>query len=60
MLKRKEDGKLRLSTLDLEIFMGDLFEKCKTVHEVEWLSIQLQEYAEKIQDERTTELEDMH
>ena len=41
MLKRKEDGKLRLSALDLEIFMGDLFEKCKTVHEVEWLSIQL-------------------
>lgn len=47
MLKRKENGKLYLSTLDLEIFMGDLFEKCKTVHEVEWLSVQLQDYAEK-------------
>ena len=60
MLKRKGNGKLSLSILDLEIFMGDLFEQCKTIHEIEWLSEQLQGCAEVIRDERTTELEDMH
>ena len=33
MLKRNENGKLSLSSIDLQIFIGALFEKCKTENE---------------------------
>ena len=40
-----EVEKLVLNSLDLQIFLGDLFEKCEDGHEIMWL-----------QDERREEL----
>ena len=57
MLSRKENGKLSLSSLDLQILFGDLYEKCKTTHEVDWLSEQLVGYAESMQEERNDEID---
>lgn len=35
MLNRDSEGKLMLNSLDLEIFLDDLFHRCKNKHEVE-------------------------
>lgn len=41
MLKRNKIEKIGLSPVDLEIFIVQLFEKCKNEHEVELLQKQL-------------------
>lgn len=56
MLDRK-DGKLRLQSLDLQIFLADLYAKCKNEHEVEWLQEQLQSCVEGEAENRLDELE---
>lgn len=56
MLKRKENGKLVLSSLDLQIFLGDLFEECENEKEVEWLTEQICEAAECVGEERLEEM----
>lgn len=38
MIKRNENGKLIVNTLDLNIFIGELFHNCMTEHEVEWIA----------------------
>jgi hypothetical protein len=58
MLARKENGKLSLKSLELEIFLGDLYEQCETEKEVEWLERQLQTCVECIAQERISEIED--
>lgn len=55
MLIRNESGKLFLQSLDLEIFLADLFVKCKNEREVEWLKEQLQESVEVIAEEAEEE-----
>ena len=57
MLDRREDGKLRLNSLDLQIFLGDIFVKCKNEHEVEWLQEQVSSCVEGIAEERLNEFE---
>jgi hypothetical protein len=57
MLKRNEKGKLLLKSLDLDIFIGDLFAKCDTEKEIEWLQEQLQSCTECRAEERIEELE---
>jgi hypothetical protein len=56
MLDRK-DGKLRLQSLDLQIFLADLYAECKNEHEVEWLQDALTECVEGEAEERLEELE---
>jgi hypothetical protein len=57
MLSRNKDGKLVLKSLDLEIFIGDMFGKCKNQHEIDWLQEQLSSCVECSADERTNEIE---
>lgn len=56
MLNRREDGKLTLKSLDLQIFLGDLFEKCKTEREVEWLQGEVTACVEIVADDKREEL----
>lgn len=51
MLIRKGDGRLRLQGLDLEIFLGDLFLKCNSEEEIDWLQEQINEAVNLIADE---------
>lgn len=37
MLNRNRNGTLALKHLDLEIFLGELFLKCKSEEEIDWL-----------------------
>ena len=57
MLERNEKGKLVFKSLDMEIFIGDLFEQCKTEHEVQWLQEQLQGIIECCADEQLEDIE---
>ncbi|WP_159449964.1 hypothetical protein [Clostridium massiliodielmoense] len=57
MLERNEKGKLFLKSLDLQIFLGDLYAKCKTEHEVEWVQEQLEDAVECLARERMEELD---
>lgn len=56
MVERNEKGRLQLRSLDMQIFMGDLFEKCENEHEIDWLEDQLTEYAACLADERRDEI----
>ena len=58
MLNRNENGKLALNSLDLQIFLGDLFGKCKNEHEIGWLKEEITGITECIADERSEELEE--
>lgn len=55
MLNRTEKGRLRIDSLSLQIFLGDLFEKCETREEIEWLQDQLTESVELIAEEAREE-----
>ena len=57
MLNRNKKGKLVLKSLDLEIFIGELYEKCKTEKEVNWLEEQLQPMIKCLAEERINELD---
>lgn len=37
LISRNENGKLFVHSLDLEIFIGDLFANCKTESEIEFV-----------------------
>lgn len=37
MLNRNRNGTLALKHLDLEIFLGEMFLKCKSEEEIDWL-----------------------
>lgn len=41
MLKRNSVGRLSLNSIDLQIFLCDLFELCDNVDEVMWLQDQI-------------------
>jgi hypothetical protein len=58
MLRRNQDGKLRLNSLDFEIFIGDLFQQCENESEIGWLKDNLIPVIEGTADERIEELED--
>ena len=51
MVERNVNGKLVLKSLDLEIFLGEMFLKCNTDEEIEWLQEQISEALEVIVDE---------
>lgn len=57
MLSRGERGSLRLQSLDLQIFLDDLFSECKNEEEVYWIESQLQEYVECAAEERMEGME---
>ena len=48
---------MRVNSLDIDIYFGDLFEECKNVKEVEWLEDLLITLCECIAEERLEELE---
>ena len=51
MVERNVNGKLVLKSLDLEIFLGEMFLKCNTDEEIEWLQEQISEVLDVIVDE---------
>ena len=51
MVERNVNGKLVLKSLDLEIFLGEMFLECNTDEEVEWLQEQISEALDVIVDE---------
>ena len=51
MVERNVNGKLVLKSLDLEIFLGEMFLKCNTDEEIEWLQEQISETLDVIVDE---------
>lgn len=58
MLKRNEENKLQFDALGMQIFIGELFEKCNSEHEVNWMEENIQNIVEMIAEERLDELED--
>jgi len=56
MLERNEEGRLKFDSLGMEIFIGGLFQKCNTEHEVNWLEEQLQDIVEMSAEEKLDEL----
>ena len=57
MISRNEKGKLVIQSLDMEIFIGELFEKCQTEHEVEWVQNELTGMIDLMADERLNGIE---
>ena len=51
MVERNVNGKLVLKSLDLEIFLGEMFLKCNTDEEIEWLQEQILGALDVIVDE---------
>ena len=51
MVERNVNGKLVLKSLDLEIFLGEMFLECNTDQEVEWLQEQILKALDVIVDE---------
>ena len=51
MVERNVNGKLVLKSLDLEIFLGEMFLECNTDDEVEWLQEQILKALDVIVDE---------
>ena len=51
MVERNVNGKLALKSLDLEIFLGEMFLECNTDKEVEWLQEQILKALDVIVDE---------
>ena len=51
MLNRKRNGTLSLKHLDLEIFLGELFLKCNSEEEIDWLQKEISETVDAIADE---------
>lgn len=48
---------MKVNSLDIDIYFGDLFEECKNESEVEWLKELLISSCECIAEERLEELE---
>ena len=57
MLVRNNKGTSFFQSLDFEIMLGDMFEKCKNVREAQWLADQLQGAVEVICEEKIEEFE---
>ena len=51
MLNRKRNGTLSLKHLDLEVFLGELFFKCNSEEEIDWLQKEISETVDAIADE---------
>ena len=51
MVERNVNGNLVLKSLDLVIFLGEMFLKCNTDEEIEWLQEQISEALDVIVDE---------
>lgn len=51
MISRSERDKIRVHTLDLEIFFDEMFEQCRDQHELDWVLEQIQGCAELSHDQ---------
>ena len=58
MLNRNEDGKLVLSAFDLTILISELYEKCNTKEEIEWLQNELSSRVECEAENRDEEIQE--
>jgi hypothetical protein len=58
MVKRNENGKLELRTLDLAIFLDDLFDACQTEREIEWLKENIESALEGSMQDKLDQIED--
>lgn len=50
MIERDEDGRLNFDSFGFELFVDDLFDKCKNVEELEWLEERMMEIIEYRED----------
>ena len=57
MVVRDDKDKLVFQNLDFEIMLGDMFMKCRSVKEAQWLSERLQNEVEIICKEKIDEIE---
>ncbi|WP_195540516.1 hypothetical protein [Eubacterium maltosivorans] len=57
MLYRNEEGKLHFDNFDFELLIDGLFDKCKNMHELEWLEGQIIETVEYAKENFEEELE---
>ena len=57
MLKRNEEGKLHFDNFGFELLIDGLFDKCKNMHELEWLEGQIIETVEYAKENFEEELE---
>lgn len=55
LVERNKEGKLVIKSLDLQIFLGDLFDICETEEEVEFILSNIQECAECTAEETIEE-----
>lgn len=56
MIKRK-NGRLTINTLDLQIFLGELYLNCETEEEIDFLHENILGYNDLCADERMDEIE---
>lgn len=56
-MENKKSDKLNFESLDMQIFMGELFAECRTQKEVEWLQEQITGVVEGTAEERIEEIE---
>lgn len=56
MLKRIENGRLKLNGLELEVFIDDLFQKCNTTKEIEWINDELNSMLDVCYERRIEEI----
>ena len=57
MVVRDDKDKLVFQNLDFEIMLGDMFMKCRSVKEAQWLAERLQNEVEIICKEKIDEIE---
>ena len=58
MIERTERGTLKINTLDLEIFLEDLFENCESEEETQWLYETIESCAANTKEERDEQIEE--
>ena len=56
MIKRDKSGRLKIDSLDIEIFLGRMFDICNNEQEAKWLLKQMQSTIDCIYAERICEI----
>jgi len=56
--KRNENGRLAMSSLDLQILIGEMFYVAKDEDEIDWIRENLEAVVDMCEEERLEELEE--
>jgi hypothetical protein len=57
IIDRNNAGKICFNSSDLEIFLEDLFEECRTTHEINYVLMSIQTTAQLCAEERADKME---